>query len=651
VPLDREDTLKKAEKLLRQGRLDAAIAEYVRVAEDQPGDWNTANTLGDLYLRAGQTSAAVAQFERIAAHFMGEGFYPKAGALYKKVLKISPDDETAQLNLAEIAARQGLLADARNYFTAVANRRRANGDRRGVDEIVVRLGDLDPADFDARFAAARVEATSGDAAGAASRFRQIYEDLEEKGRHTEALSALREAVRLNPQDREGRTLLAKEALAAGDLEQARTHLDRQIAGDDPELLLAHADIELRGGHLGDARDILSRLLQFDRQLRHRVAELAWSLASSSPQAALVCVSAIVEADIAASEPLDAASVLEEYVARVPNQIPALLRLVEVCVDGGLQATMFEAQAQLADAYLSTGQGAEARAIAEDLVAREPWDQAHIDRFRRSLILLNVPHPDAVIAERLNGHTPFTATDPFLDHPPAAEDSDEPSVDPIPASVHAALAMSEAMIVAVEESEADQPVVPLAAEPSRPSPGLPGGLGSMEIDLSSILAEVSGQESGPAPIVQSAPEGKDLDEVFQDFRDEVSRQAGDDEAAQHMALAATYLEMGMEDDAVESLKQAARSPRHRFEAGTTLARIFKRRQDLPQAVEWLERAAEAPAPTGDAGLALLYDLGATLESMGETARALAVFMELQADAGEYLDVAARVARLSRAQSGG
>jgi tetratricopeptide (TPR) repeat protein len=313
--------------------------------------------------------------------------------------------------------------------------------------------------------------------------------------------------------------------------------------------------------------------------------------------------------------------------------------------------MFEAQAQLADAYLSTGQGAEARAIAEDLVAREPWDQAHMDRFRRSLILLNVPDPDAVIAERLNGHTPFTATDPFPDHSVAADDFDEPPVDPIPASVHAALAMSEAMIVAVEEPEAAQPVVPLAAEPSRPSPGPPSGLGSMEIDLSSVLAELSGQESGPAPIVQPAPEGKDLDEVFQDFRDEVSRQAGDDEAAQHMALAATYLEMGMEDDAVESLKQAARSPRHRFEAGTTLARIFKGRQDLPQAVEWLERAAETPAPTGEAGLALLYDLGTTLESMGETARALAVFMELQADAGEYRDAAARVARLSRAQSGG
>ena len=54
------------------------------------------------------------------------------------------------------------------------------------------------------------------------------------------------------------------------------------------------------------------------------------------------------------------------------------------MDGGLEATMYEAQAQLADAYLEDGQAAEARVIAEDLVAREPWEHAHIDRFRRAL---------------------------------------------------------------------------------------------------------------------------------------------------------------------------------------------------------------------------------------------------------------------------
>ena len=48
---------------------------------------------------------------------------------------------------------------------------------------------------------------------------------------------------------------------------------------------------------------------------------------------------------------------------------------------------------------------------------------------------------------------------------------------------------------------------------------------------------------------------------------------------------------------------------------------------------------------------LYDLGDTLEAGGETARALAVFLELQADAGDFRDVARRVERLSRVQTGG
>lgn len=59
MPFDREGTLRKAEKLLRQGKLDLAIAEYRAVIDDQPADWNTANTFGDLYVRAGQVDRAM----------------------------------------------------------------------------------------------------------------------------------------------------------------------------------------------------------------------------------------------------------------------------------------------------------------------------------------------------------------------------------------------------------------------------------------------------------------------------------------------------------------------------------------------------------------------------------------------------------------
>ena len=116
MPIDRESTLRQAEKLQLQGRLDLAIAEYVRLVEEQPRDWNSINALGDLYLRAGDVDRAVVQFVQIADHLFGEGFFPKAAAVYKKALKAQSHHEHTLLRLAEIAAVQELLADARAYL-------------------------------------------------------------------------------------------------------------------------------------------------------------------------------------------------------------------------------------------------------------------------------------------------------------------------------------------------------------------------------------------------------------------------------------------------------------------------------------------------------------------------------------------------------
>src|SRR4051794_27740754 len=175
------------------------------MVEEQPRDWNTRNSLGDLYVRAGQPQKAVDEYEQIADHLFTDGFFAKAAALYKKILKIKPDEESVQLHLAEIWAKQGMLADAKGYFVAVANRRKQRGDKPGADEIIIRLGSLDPADFDARTLAAQILANTGDRIGAAAMFRSMHADLVEKGRADDALKALSQAVRLNPEDVEGRT--------------------------------------------------------------------------------------------------------------------------------------------------------------------------------------------------------------------------------------------------------------------------------------------------------------------------------------------------------------------------------------------------------------------------------------------------------------
>jgi hypothetical protein len=275
-------------------------------------------------------------------------------------------------------------------------------------------------------------------------------------------------------------------------------------------------------------------------------------------------------------------------------------------------------------------------------------------------MLRVSDPDTLIAERLSGQAPFMAHDPFFDGPdpsapvaqaPAETSSQEGqeeeegdvslseagSADGIEARAADGAAGDETF--APEESLADHEPEP--ARSGRQPPASGGG----EIDLTGALGDL---DAKPSKTDGGAAAGK-LDQAFARIRTDAETDA--DFSTQHMTLARTYLEIGMVDEAIASLQTAVRSPRQRFEAAAALGRVHQQRGEEALAIEWLERAAEVPAPTADEGRQLLYDLGALLDAAGETSRALAVFLELQADAGDYRDVPARIDRLARVQTGG
>jgi tetratricopeptide (TPR) repeat protein len=586
---DREATLKNAEKFLRVGRLDAAIVEYARVVDDHPRDWNSANTLGDLYLRAGQPARAVPLYKGVADHLLAEGFYPKAAALFRKILKITPADEDTQLRLAEISVRQGLLADARSYYGAIEKRRRQAGDAAGADEIIIRLGALDSEDLDARMQAARALERSGRSAEAARHYRELYDAFLESGNEESAISALRDCARCDATQR-----------AAS--------------------LLPLARIELRAGRFDEARSLLGELLATDAESGDAVVDLAREFASDP--AAEKCGEVLADVLVAAGDFSRAVHALQQLAVPGAPRVGTLLKLVEVCVDGGLEELMFDAQAQLTDAYLTVGRASEARLIAEDLLERDADNPAHIERLRRALRALNVDDVDASIAERI----------------PMAE-AEEAVID------------VTATIVPTSSTPLVEPEIPdLAAPADEPVPTMDAvrKTDSVEIDLTELLGELQGQ--APPPEAPARPP-QDLDRVFAELRSEVDASDAVDAAHDHFDLAKTYLDMGMRDEAVAALQVAARSPRIRFEASRMAAELYRDEGDLRAAIEWFERAGEVPAPSAERGRALLYDLGDLLETLGETARALAVFLEVNADAPNYRDVKERVARLSRVETEG
>jgi tetratricopeptide (TPR) repeat protein len=402
VAVDRDETLKKAEKLLKQGKVAAAIEEYVRLVEDRPDDWNSANALGDLYVKAGQADRAAEQFNRAADHLYGEGFFPRASAVYKKVLKVRSNDDHALWQLADIAGRNGLSLDARSHYNRLIQDRRAAGNEPGAIDGVIRLGQLTDANVDAKRMAAQALLDRRETKPAARLVLGIADLHTKEGRGSDALVALREAAQLDP--------------------------------DDAEI----------------------------------------------------------------QEKLAAVSFIEEDAA------------------------------------------------------------------------------------------------------PVAEEIAEPIVEPEP------IAPSE-------------PV----AEPE-PTPAMPEPVGSLgdALPLESFFEELRGKVARD----QEVRAREQLDRGFD-------------------CLAENRL-----DEAIASFEEAARTPAMRFEASSHLARICLGRDELQAAVDWLERALEAPAPVPEDRLPLMYDLADTLARQGESSRAMALFMEVESESSGYRDVRDRIVRLSQAEIG-
>jgi tetratricopeptide (TPR) repeat protein len=181
------------------------------------------------------------------------------------------------------------------------------------------------------------------------------------------------------------------------------------------------------------------------------------------------------------------------------------------------------------------------------------------------------------------------------------------------------------------------------------------LDALEIDLSEALAGIGAASPilpprPPVPLEAPVKPPQDLDAVFAEMRLNAAREEQAADASELYERGLHHLENGRLAEALADLKGAARAPLFRFRASERLGRLYVAKGDFQDGIEWLERAAEAPAPSPDEGLSVLYDLAGTLERVGETARALAILIEIDADRGAYRDVRERIGQLSRAQAG-
>lgn len=222
----RQKVLQSAEKLVSKGKLEAAIKEYRKILKKTPGDTNTLNRVGDLYARMDRVGEAVDLFRRTATAYTEDGFFVKAIAIYKKIIRLDPSRIEVYEDLADLYHKQGLINEARTQYQAVVEYHERHRDRDAVLRTYGKMADLEPSNPTHRVKLAELYKQEGKVEEALAEYRRISETMREHGHLDEAVQVLVSALDIQPNNIDFVTDCALALKKEGHLEAARNFVEQ-----------------------------------------------------------------------------------------------------------------------------------------------------------------------------------------------------------------------------------------------------------------------------------------------------------------------------------------------------------------------------------------------------------------------------------------
>jgi len=133
-----------ARKFVEKNQIDKAVKEYLRIVQEDPKDVRVWLKIGDLYAKKGAKQDATDTYLKVARFYHEQGFFLKAVAVYKQILKLDPRLVDVILKLAELYRQLGIISDAMQHYESVAAHFHREGNTKEALETVKKLVDLDP---------------------------------------------------------------------------------------------------------------------------------------------------------------------------------------------------------------------------------------------------------------------------------------------------------------------------------------------------------------------------------------------------------------------------------------------------------------------------------------------------------------------------
>ena len=272
MAFNKEKVMEAARKFVDKGQLDKAIKEYLRVVKEDPADVRVWLKIGDLHARKGQKQEATETYLKVARYYQDQGFFTKAVAVYKQILKLDPRLVEVHLKLAELYRQLGLMSDAMQHFESVAAHFHREGKTKEGLATVRQLVDLDPQNVATRIKLAELYSKEQMVEEAVAEFSQVCEQLRRQNRQDDFVKVAERLLWHRPENRDLNRELAGLYLRRGDPRRALQKLQICFKSDprDVETLALLAQAFQALDQKGKTVSVLKELARVFEDAKQRV---------------------------------------------------------------------------------------------------------------------------------------------------------------------------------------------------------------------------------------------------------------------------------------------------------------------------------------------------------------------------------------------
>jgi tetratricopeptide (TPR) repeat protein len=687
-----------AEKHIKKGRLDEAIAEYRKLLSGDDQDISIRNILGDLYIKANNKQKAVEEFERIADFYENNGLFSKAIAIYKRIKRLVPDNMDSSRRLAELYRDQGFSSEAKTeYMNLAQNLSKAKRIKEAIS-MYENLLKLDRDDMTSRLTLAELYTDEKMVDQALEELNNVAEFKMRKNQLKEAGEILTRAKDLmedhsrtitNLIDLYKRDNKKKEAL---DLVEEILQKDK----DNLKAMYILGNLHFEDKSFKEAGEIFSKIISIrPKDVEARVKLGRIYIQTDEFDQAFEQYEPLVDTLIRKQKSDKAIGLLGLILAAQKAHLPTLEKLAAIYKSKD-QIKNFELVSKvMLDEYRNNNQREKMLSVLSELISTFPENEEYyneskqlkkdlgilerveeeeeasvqveeaknivdstlakadlyvnqglIRNARRLLENLRMKFPDDKrIAGKIDSLKIIAADvkvdeiSDRVDKVTKRETQIFPTVGEISKNGKSFLdeAVGEEKLTSADIF-ADTDIVPIVSEEigERNYYDLSERIAK---ELDAIKATYNNQIKGDTTIVEKA-----LSDIVTEFRKVLDEKVGIEDYESHYNLGIAFLEQGLFDEAIEECKLAAEDKNLEVECYSVISFCYRQKKEFKEAMKWIDKAQGVTEKDANQEYALKYELASLYEDMKDAKKALKIYDEVNSWNPEYRDVADRIKSL-------